>query len=107
MKNSWNSILSTPEPEKAGARTASRLDFQVCWSVHFALDKYDEEKEEYAISLEFHDDVCYIDNRENPNFLDFFKLKERENRIGKLTIFHQFLQNYYSIKITYPIILAI
>ena len=75
MENSWNSILSTKEPEKSGARTASRLDFQVCWSIHFALDKYDEECNKYAIALEFQDDVCYVDNEDDPKFLDFFQVK--------------------------------
>jgi len=102
MKNSWDSILSTPEPEKAGARTASRLDFQVCWSVHFALDKYDEEKEEYAISLEFQDDVCYIDNKENPNFLDFFQVKGKGKSNWKIKDISPILAKLLQHKNTLP-----
>ncbi|MFV0626029.1 MAG: dsDNA nuclease domain-containing protein [Alphaproteobacteria bacterium] len=87
MTELWQVLLTAPEPENAGARTGSRIEFQVNWSLKLAIDNYDKE-ENFLVVPEFHDDVCFIDDEDNPQNLDFYQVKGKRGNewtISKLT----------------------
>jgi hypothetical protein len=67
-------LLKTPEVEKSGSLATQRLEYQAQWALTLVFDIH-VKSEDYAIAVEFHDDVAVLDNSISPNSIKFYQVK--------------------------------
>ncbi|MDO5292756.1 MAG: dsDNA nuclease domain-containing protein [bacterium] len=67
-------LLSVPERENAGARSSNRFTFQQVWAFDYML-KVLESNLDFALFMEFHDDVIVLNRLENEEYIEFFQIK--------------------------------
>ncbi|MES5265442.1 dsDNA nuclease domain-containing protein [Priestia megaterium] len=72
MKN----ILDKPLREKAGSDSYNRYEYQVGWTVHHMLKKY-EKQQEFIIFCEFHDDMAESKNSPTADYMEFYQIKTK------------------------------
>lgn len=63
--------------ERAGARAASRLEYQRHWALVELLARH-ERGEDYCVVFEHHDDVVFLDNADAPTGIEFFQIKTND-----------------------------
>lgn len=69
--------------ENSGASSANRFQFQLDWALSKTLELY-EEKAEFIIILDFHDDILIIDSERNPTKADFYQVKTKDRGMWNL-----------------------
>lgn len=91
MQSDEPSLLSvlaeTRPPDRSGATSANRFQFQLSWAICRILELH-RDSAEYAIILDFHDDVVEIDHETVPSHADFHQIKSKKDgnwTIGQLT----------------------
>lgn len=70
-------IVATPRREKGGAVAANRTDYQQSWAFCLLLTLH-EKPNDYAVLLDFHDDVVVLDSSEVPKEMEFYQVKSKE-----------------------------
>lgn len=76
-------IVTTPRREKGGSVAANRTDYQQSWAFCLLL-KLHEKPNDYAVLLDFHDDVVVLDSTGEPKEMEFYQVKSKET--GNWTI---------------------
>lgn len=71
-----NLLINTPLRETAGSRTQQRFDYQAQWALTLLFLNHSE-MDDYAIVLEFHDDLLLLDNSYSPEEVTFFQVKTK------------------------------
>ena len=68
--------LADQQREKKGAETFGKYDYQYHWAFKKLLDEH-RQKKEYAIFVEFHEDVIFANSlqKETAEF-EFYQVKE-------------------------------
>lgn len=72
--NLTEKLLSIPQRESAGGRTANRYNYQQIWAFNKMLDML-VSGEDFLLFMELHDDILILDSVLNPNFIDFYQIK--------------------------------
>lgn len=72
-----NKIINIPPSEKWWNIAQNRFDYQKNYIICKLLEKYDEE--DFVLIVEYHDDFLILDNKENPQKIDFFQVKTKKN----------------------------
>lgn len=68
--------LADPQREKKGAETFGKYDYQYHWAFKKLLDEH-RQKKEYAIFVEFHEDVIFANSLEKETAeFEFYQVKE-------------------------------
>jgi hypothetical protein len=67
-------LLITPEAEKSGSLATQRLEYQAQWALTLLFDIH-VGSEDYAIAVEFHDDVAVMDSSVSPSSIKFYQVK--------------------------------
>lgn len=76
-------IATTPRRETGGAVAANRTDYQQSWAFCLLLTLH-EKPNDYAVLLDFHDDVVVLDSAEEAKGMEFYQVKSKES--GNWTI---------------------
>lgn len=76
-------IVATPRREKGGAVAANRTDYQQSWAFCLLLTLH-EKPNDYAVLLDFHDDVVVLDSSSEAKEMEFYQVKSKET--GNWTI---------------------
>ena len=76
-------IAATPRREKGGSIAANRTDYQQSWAFCLLLTLH-ENRNDYAVLLDFHDDVVVLDSATDAQEMDFYQVKSQET--GNWTI---------------------
>ncbi len=77
MESLFDTLLSTPQREKAGSLAQERFDFQAHWGVAHLLDLHEQDID-YAIAFEFHDDIFVIKYSSGEPKVSFYQVKTKE-----------------------------
>ncbi len=67
-------LISTIPREDAGSRSSNRFAYQHSWALSKLLDIYDSGKD-FAIILDYFDDIVILDSSDNPSSIDFYQIK--------------------------------
>jgi hypothetical protein len=76
-------IFATPRRETGGSVAANRTDYQQSWTFCLLLTLH-EQGTDYAVLLDFHDDVVVLDSSADPKEMDFYQVKSKSS--GNWTI---------------------
>jgi hypothetical protein len=76
-------IVATPRREKGGSIAANRTDYQQSWAFCLLLVLH-EKPNDYAVLLDFHDDVVVLDSSGEAKEMEFYQVKSKET--GNWTI---------------------
>ena len=69
-------LISTQRREDSGSSTSSRYDYQKNIAICMLLDLHNENND-YALVLDYHDDILILDSAQNPKKIDFYQVKTR------------------------------
>jgi hypothetical protein len=69
-------IVSTPQVEDSGSRTAARYRYQALFGLALVLERHVLDGD-YAIVFEFHDDIAVFDDSAEPNAVRFYQVKTK------------------------------
>jgi hypothetical protein len=83
MTSLAEALLARPPRETSGTLSANRFGYQRTWALCHLLELHAKD-EPYVLLLEFHDDVVVLDHDTDPQSVDFFQVKTRDN--GNWTI---------------------
>src|SRR5688500_325414 len=78
-------LLRVKPRENSGPRSANRFEFQRTWAFCLLLNLH-RSSEDYAILLDFHDDVLVLDSATNPTGVDFFQIKTKKGANWSVTL---------------------
>lgn len=70
-------LVGTAPRERAGPRSANRIEYQRHWALVELLARH-QRGEEYCLLLEHHDDVVFLDRDDSPNRIEFFQVKTHD-----------------------------
>jgi len=70
-------LIKTPMREVAGGRTANRFAYQVYWALYKLLQLFQSE-DDFALIMEFIDDVIVLDSSSEPKLIDFYQIKTND-----------------------------
>jgi hypothetical protein len=73
-----NLLITTPLRETAGSIAQQRFNYQAQWALTLIFDRH-AAMQDYAIVLEFHDDVVLLDSPTSPSAVSFFQVKTKKN----------------------------
>ncbi len=76
-------IAATPRREAGGSIAANRTDYQQSWAFCILLTLH-EQDDDYAVLLDFHDDVVVLDSASDPKAMEFYQVKSKQS--GNWTI---------------------
>lgn len=76
-------IVATPRRETGGSVAANRTDYQQSWAFCLLLTLHEQDKD-YAVLLDFHDDVVVLDSGADPKEMEFYQVKSKSS--GNWTI---------------------
>lgn len=71
-------FIKKPPRERAGSRTANAFDFQKNWALCLLLDCH-ENRSDYLIILDYHEDIVLFDEETNAKTAEFFQVKTNTN----------------------------
>jgi len=69
-------LLSTPQREKGGQTAQKRFGYQAKWALSLVLQRHKID-EDYAVAVEFHDDVVLLNSSTDPTSLAFYQVKTK------------------------------
>ncbi|MGD0918154.1 MAG: DUF4297 domain-containing protein [Thermodesulfobacteriota bacterium] len=72
-------LVNRPPRETAGARSASRFDFQKDWVICLLLDLHRNETD-YLLICDYHEDVIVLDSEHDPSVAAFYQVKTQTGR---------------------------
>ena len=67
-------LLLQPPREVDGARVNNRMGYQKNWAIWKILTMHQEDRD-YAVLLDYHDDVVVLEPSANPEHVDFYQIK--------------------------------
>jgi hypothetical protein len=67
-------IINIKPREKSGSRTQNRFDYQIHWAIAELLELHND-KNNYLIVLEHHDDIIVFDSETEPKKVSFYQIK--------------------------------
>lgn len=67
-------LLKVPLREIAGRRTINRLNYELSWAICQLIELHDS-NEDYALVMEYHDDVIVLDSPSDPKKARFYQIK--------------------------------
>ena len=70
-------LVTKPQRETAGSKTAVKLDYQQHWALARMIDLHLAGKD-YLVAFEYHEDVLFMEPSDNPTSLDFAQVKTKE-----------------------------
>lgn len=76
-------LVRTTPRESGGTTAANRFDFQKNWALCKLLDLHSS-GDDYAIMLDYHEDIVVLDSEDEPTFADFYQIKSKKS--GNWTI---------------------
>jgi hypothetical protein len=71
-------IVQKKPRETSGPRSANRFDFQKSWALCRLLELH-QSGQDYLIVFDYHDDVLVLDSATDPNRIDFYQIKTKQN----------------------------
>ncbi len=77
-------IAKTPPRETGGSTGANRSDYQKSWTFCLLLTLH-EKPNDYALLLDFHDDVVVLDSAVSPTDMEFFQIKSKSSGAWTIT----------------------
>lgn len=82
MSSIQTRLMEDPR-ENAGSISSNRFDFQKDWAICKLLELH-EQRTDYALILDLHDDVVVLDSSKTPLKADFYQVKTKEDKKWKL-----------------------
>lgn len=73
------SIIKIKPREISGPRSSNRFSFQHHWALTKLIDLI-EEKQEFALVLDYHDDILILDNITEPQKAEFYQIKSNKKK---------------------------
>jgi len=74
-----DTLIKNKPREKAGARSASRFDYQKDWSICQLLD-FHNEKNDYLFVFDYQEDLMIMDSESTPQKVSFYQIKGKQNK---------------------------
>jgi hypothetical protein len=71
-----SALLTIPEREKGGKIANKRFAYQARWALSLAIQKH-RSGDDYAVAVEFHDDVVLLNDPVSPTSLAFYQVKTK------------------------------
>lgn len=66
------------KPEPSGSVAADRFDYQRNWAICKLLELH-KKQADYAMVIEYHDDICVVDSSAKPQKIAFYQVKTSKN----------------------------
>lgn len=81
-------LVSKPQRETSGSDTVTRYEYQRDWALYEAINRHQTDQN-YLVAFEYHDDVLFFDDENDPKAVEFFQVKTTKSagpkRLSTLT----------------------
>lgn len=84
MTNLKDELINTAPREISGSTTFNRYSYQNNWALSLLLSVHNE-MDDYAIAIDYFDDVALLDGALAPNSVDFYQVKTKKTNLFKLS----------------------